>query len=156
MNNSFSIQTALGIVIISILSAFIAGGLVLGIGLSNPESSQKYYTFISFIIGQGFMIVPLLWFLKSKQEPILKRLRLNSISYDTLIQTIMLSLGVIILSDELDRIIQSFFPAPEYIVDLNGLLRPETFLGFIYYLQLLRSLLQLARSYFSEDFSNKY
>ena len=131
MNNSFSIQTALGIVIISILSAFIAGGLVLGIGLSNPESSQKYYTFISFIIGQGFMIVPLLWFLKSKQEPILKRLRLNSISYDTLIQTIMLSLGVIILSDELDRIIQSFFPAPEYIVDLNGLLRPETFLGFI-------------------------
>ena len=114
MNNSFSIQTALGIVIISILSAFIAGGLVLGIGLSNPESSQKYYTFISFIIGQGFMIVPLLWFLKSKQEPILKRLRLNSISYDTLIQTIMLSLGVIILSDELDRIIQSFFPAPEY------------------------------------------
>ena len=131
MNNSFSIQTALGIVIISILSAFIAGGLVLGIGLSNPESSQKYYTFISFIIGQGFMIVPLLWFLKSKQEPILKRLRLNSISYDTLIQTIMLSLGVIILSDELDRIIQSFFPAPEYIVDLNGLLRPETLLGFI-------------------------
>ena len=131
MNNSFSIQTALGIVIISILSAFIAGGLVLGIGLSNPESSQKYYTFISFIIGQGFMIIPLLWFLKSKQEPILKRLRLNSISYDTLIQTIMLSLGVIILSDELDRIIQSFFPAPEYIVDLNGLLRPETFLGFI-------------------------
>jgi len=131
MNNSFSIQTALGIVIISILSAFIAGGLVLGIGLSNPESSQKYYTFISFIIGQGFMIIPLLWFLKSKQEPILKRLRLNSISYDTLIQTIMLSLGIIVLSDELDRIIQSFFPAPEYIVDLNGLLRPETFLGFI-------------------------
>ena len=131
MNNSFSIQTALGIVIISILSAFIAGGLVLGIGISNPESSQKYYTFISFIIGQGFMIIPLLWFLKSKQEPILKRLRLNLISYDTLIQTIMLSLGVIILSDELDRIIQSFFPAPEYIVDLNGLLRPETFLGFI-------------------------
>ena len=73
------------------------------------------------------MIIPLLWFLKSKQEPILKRLRLNLISYDTLIQTIMLALGVIIVSDELDRIIQSFFPAPEYIVDLNGLLRPETF-----------------------------
>ena len=27
--------------------------------------------------------------------------------------------------------IQSFFPAPEYIVDLNGLLRPDTLLGFI-------------------------
>ena len=131
MNNRLSIQAAFGIVILSILSAFIAGGLVLAIGLSNPDSSQKFYTFISFIIGQGFMIVPLLWFLKSKREPIFKRLRINSISYETLIHSIMLSTGVIILSDELDRIIQSFFPAPEYIVDLNALLRPETFLGFV-------------------------
>ena len=131
MNNSFSIQAAFGIVVLSILSAFIAGGLVLAIGLSNPESPQKFYTFLSFIIGQGFMIVPLFWFLKSRRQPILKRLRLNPISMDTLACTIMLSLGVIILSDELDRIIQTFFPAPEYIVDLNGLLRPDTLIGFI-------------------------
>ena len=80
------------------------------------------------------MIIPLLWFLKSKQEPILKRLRLNSISYDTLIQTIMLSLGVIILSDELDRIIQSFFPAPEYpdfesIIILSDLIKLDFIRG---------------------------
>ena len=116
---------------LSILSAFIAGGLILAIGLSNPDSSQKLYTFLSFIIGQSFMIIPLLWFLKSKRQPILKRLRLNPISKETLVFSIMLSLGVIILSDELDRVIQSFFPAPEYIVDLNGLLRPDTLLGFI-------------------------
>jgi membrane protease YdiL (CAAX protease family) len=131
MNSPFSIQAALGIVALSILSAFIAGGLVLAIGLSNPDSSQKFYTFLSFIIGQGFMIIPLFWFLKSRRQPILKRLRLNAISYETLVYTIMLSLGIIILSDELDRMIQSFFPAPEYIVDLNGLLRPDTLLGFI-------------------------
>ena len=85
MNNRFSIQAAFGIVILSILSAFIAGGLVLAIGLSNPDSSQKFYTFISFIIGQGFMIVPLPWFLKSKREPIFKTLRINSISYDLIV-----------------------------------------------------------------------
>ena len=131
MNSPFSIQAALGIVALSILSAFIAGGLVLAIGLSNPDSSQKFYTFLSFIIGQSFMIIPLLWFLKSRQQPIFKQLRLNPISKETLVFSIMLSLGVIILSDELDRIIQSFFPAPDYIVDLNGLLRPDTLLGFI-------------------------
>ena len=131
MNSPFSIKAALGIVALSILSAFIAGGLVLAIGLSNPDSSQKFYTFLSFIIGQGFMIIPLFWFLKSRGQPILKRLRLNPISNETLVYTIMLSLGIIILSDELDRMIQSFFPAPEYIVDLNGLLRPDTLLGFI-------------------------
>ena len=96
MNSPFSIQAALGIVALSILSAFIAGGLVLAIGLSNPDSSQKFYTFLSFIIGQGFMIIPLFWFLKSRRQPILKRLRLNPISNETLVYTIMLSLGVII------------------------------------------------------------
>jgi membrane protease YdiL (CAAX protease family) len=131
MNNTFSIRAAIGIVLVSILSAFIAGGLVLGIGLSNPDSPQKFYTFISFIIGQGFMLVPLIWFLISKQEPVLKRLRLNPISSSTAGFTILFSLGLIILSDELDRIIQIFIPAPEYIIDLNGLLRPETITGFI-------------------------
>ena len=131
MNSPFSIQAALGIVALSILSAFIAGGLVLAVGLSNPDSSQKLYTFLSFIIGQSFMVIPLLWFLKSRQQPIFKQLRINPISKETLVFSIMLSLGVIILSDELDRMIQSFFPAPEYIVDLNGLLRPDTLLGFI-------------------------
>lgn len=131
MNKSFSIRAAFGIVVISILSAFLAGGLVLGIGLSKPESSQKFYTFVSFIIGQGFMIVPLLWFLISNKEPIFKRLRLNPVSPNIIITTIMFSFGLIVLSDELDRIVQVFLPAPEYIVDLNGLLQPDTLVGFI-------------------------
>ncbi len=131
MNNTFSIRAAFGIVVISILSAFLAGGIVLGIGLSNPDSSQKFYTFISFIVGQGFMIFPLVWFLLKRKEPLFARLRLNPISMDVAWLTAILSVGLIILSDELDRIIQLFVPAPEYIMDLNGLLQPETTLGFI-------------------------
>ncbi|MBL50661.1 MAG: hypothetical protein CMG57_01730 [Candidatus Marinimicrobia bacterium] len=131
MNNMFSIQTAFGIVVLSILSAFFAGGLVLGIGLSNPDSSKKLYTFISFIVGQGFMVAPLLWFLIAKKQPLFKRLRLNPISQEIFISTTLFSFGVIILSDELDRIVQMFIPAPDYIVDLNGLLQPESVSGFI-------------------------
>ena len=131
MNNSYSIRVAFGIVVISILSAFLAGGIVLGIGLSKPESSQKFYTFFSFIVGQGFMIVPLLWFLISNKEPLFKRLRLNPVSSNVIFSTIIFSIGLIILSDELDKIIHAFLPAPEYIVDLNGLLQPETIAGFI-------------------------
>ena len=131
MNNTFSIRAAFGIVVVSILSAFLVGGVVLGIGLSNPDSPQKFYTFISFIIGQGFMLVPLLWFLKSRNEPIFQRLRLNPIASQTVGMTALLSIGLIVLSDELDRIVQLFVPAPEYILDLDGLLRPESFAGFI-------------------------
>ena len=130
MKNTLTIKTAFGIVIASLFSAFFAGAVVLGIGLSNPEEPQKTYTFISFIIGQGFMLVPLFWFLRSRKEPIAKRLRIRFVSSDVIISTIYLSFGIIILSDELDRIIQIFLPAPEYILDLNGLLQPESILGF--------------------------
>ena len=130
MKDTLTIKTAFGIVIASLFSAFFAGAVVLGIGLSNPEEPQKTYTFISFIIGQGFMLVPLFWFLRSRKEPIAERLRIRFVSSDVIISTIYLSFGIIILSDELDRIIQIFLPAPEYILDLNGLLRPESILGF--------------------------
>ena len=131
MNNTLSIRAAFGIVIASLFSAFLAGALVLGIGLSNSDLPQQPYTFASFIIGQGFMLVPLLWFLKSRKESIVKRLRLRPIKFDLMTSTTYLSLGIIIISDELDRIIQTFIPAPEYILDLNGLLQPETLMGFV-------------------------
>ena len=79
MNYSFTIFTAISIVIVSLFSAFMAGGAVLGIGLDESESSQKTYTLLSFIVGQGFMIVPLILFLIKKKEPILMRLRLNPV-----------------------------------------------------------------------------
>ena len=131
MKSTLTIKTAFGIVVASLFSAFFAGVIVLGVGLSNPQEPQQTYTFISFIIGQGFMLVPLLWFLKSRNEPIIERLRIRLISSDVIISTIHLSVGIIILSDELDRIIQVFLPAPEYILDLNGLLQPESIMGFI-------------------------
>ncbi len=103
----------------------------MSIGLSSPEESQKNYTFISFIIGQSFMILPLILFLLSKKEPLIKRLRLNPVSTNTLIYSFVFSLGLIIISDEIDRLIQVFIPAPEYILDLNNLLQPESVWGFI-------------------------
>ena len=131
MNNTFSIRAAFGIVVVSILSAFLVGGVVLGIGLSNPDSPQKIYTFISFILGQGFMLVPLFWFLISHREPLFKRLRLTPIPRQTALFTLLFSFGLIIVFDEVDRIIQIFIPAPEYILNLNGLLQPESVGGFI-------------------------
>ena len=96
MKNTLTIQTAFGIVIASLFSAFFAGAIVLGVGLSNPEEPQQIYTFISFIIGQGFMLVPLFWFLRSRKEPIAERLRIRFVSSDVIISSIYLSFGIIL------------------------------------------------------------
>ena len=66
MHKSISIINVFAIVILSILMAFLSGGIILGIGLLNPDASQKFYTFTSFIIGQAAMLLPLLIFIKSK------------------------------------------------------------------------------------------
>ena len=131
MNYNFKPQAAFTIVFFSIFSAFLSGGIIVSIGLYFPEYSQKTFTFISFIVGQTFMLIPLIFFLILKKEPLTKRLRINRISIETIRLTIMFSIGLIILSDEFDRLIQVFIPSPNYIIDLNSLLQPEGILGYI-------------------------
>ena len=125
MGNMFKVRTAFIIVSLSIVSAFITGGIVLWFGMRYAENHQKLFTFISFIVGQGLMMVPLIIYLKYKNLPIFSSVRLKTIKYNTMIYVALFSLGLIILSDELDRIIQVFVPTPEYIIDLNYLLKPE-------------------------------
>ena len=102
MKNILALKTAFSIVIACLFSAFFAGAFVIVIGQSFPEESQKTFTFISFVVGQSFMLFPLLWFLKMWKEPFSERLRIRLISSDVLVSTILLSLGVIIISDELN------------------------------------------------------
>ena len=134
MNNTLTIRTAFSIVILSIFSAFLAGGLVMGIATSFPDSPKKIYTYISFFIGQGFMLVPLGYFLISQQQPILKILRLRKVSRRIIVNTLLFGSGILILSDELDRLIQVFIPAPDYIVNMSSLMHPETVAGFIIFI----------------------
>ena len=131
MNYNFKPQAAFAVVFISIFSAFLSGGIIVSLGLYFPEYSQKTFTFISFIVGQSFMLIPLISFLISKKEPLIKRLRINPVSSETIKLTTMFSIGLIILSDEFDRLIQVFIPSPNYIVDLNNLLQPDSVFGYI-------------------------
>ena len=131
MKKPLTTKIAFSIVFISLISAFFAGALVIGAGLSQPDSQQKIYNLFSFVVGQSFMLLPLLYFLIIKKEPIIDRLRIRAIKKDVVFYTFLLSIGVVILSDELDRIVNIIWPAPDYILDLNNLLQPESTLGFI-------------------------
>ena len=134
MNNTLNIRTAFSVVLLSIFSAFLAGGLIMGIATSLPDSSKKIYTYISFFIGQGFMMVPLGYYLISQQQPILKRLRLRKVSPFIIGNTTLFGSGILILSDELDRLIQVLIPAPDYIHNMSDLMHPETITGFIIFI----------------------
>ena len=119
MKNRSETKTALIVVFLSIFSAFLAGGIIVWVGTSYAKSHQKIITFISFIFGQSLMIVPLVLYLKIKSFPIFNSIRFKFLKLSTIKSITIFSVGLIILSDEVDRIIQVFVPTPEYILDLN-------------------------------------
>ena len=41
--------------------AFLAGGVIASLGTLYAQSYQKVITFTSFIVGQGLMVVPLVF-----------------------------------------------------------------------------------------------
>ena len=129
MKKTLETRIAFLIVFFSITSAFLAGGVIASLGSLYGASHQKVITFVSFIIGQGLMVVPLVIYLKFKKISIINSIRLKTLKYTAVWSIVLFSLGLIVLSDELDRIIQVYIPAPEYIVDLNHLLKPESIYG---------------------------
>ena len=131
MKNTYETKTAFIIVFLSIVSAFLMGSIITWLGVSYAQYHQKIITFISLIIGQSSMVVPLIVYLKFKKLPFFHSVRFKILKYSTIKPIILFSIGLIILSDEADRIIQLFVPTPDYVLNLNYLLKPESFLGAI-------------------------
>mgnify|MGYP005695504191 FL=1 len=84
MQNRSETKTAFIIVFLSITSAFLAGGAIAWIGVRYAESHQKIITFISFIIGQSLMVVPLIAYLKFKKTPLLNSIRFKILKSSTI------------------------------------------------------------------------
>jgi len=132
MNNVISIGAVFGIVVLSIISAFTVGGLIMGISASSPEQTDKLYIYISFFLGQGIILAPPIYYLTIKQKPILESLRIKIVSLDTIQYSLIFSIGVLIIIDTIDRIIHQIIPTPDYIIDLSGIMQPDSLLGYVF------------------------
>lgn len=70
------------------------------------------------LISTLLICVPIIVYLHFTGLSIRKRLRINSISKYSLFSIIIISIGFIIIVDELDRIVYTLFGAPEYLQEL--------------------------------------
>jgi len=64
-------------------------------------------------------------FLNRKQLSIIESLRLNTISKQVIIATILLSIGAMIIADEINILVDMVIPAPDSFLQLEALLTPE-------------------------------
>ena len=63
-------------------------------------------------VGETIMILPALVYVLYRRLPLLKTFRLQRTSLSQIMATALLFIPVFILADELDRVIQQFFPMP--------------------------------------------
>ena len=114
MNQTVSVKLAFGVVIFSVLSSLVIASVIAAAGTVQPnEHSQNTYNYIALFVGQGFMIIPLLLFLISRKEPIIHSLRLKLISAPILISAICISIALIPIVDEMDRVLSFIFGTEE-------------------------------------------
>ncbi len=132
MRRTVRLGGVIGVVILSVISAFVISGIVMGIFASGSDQINKFYLYLSFFLGQGIIILPPVYYLNIKKKPIFNSLRINPISAKTLQSSAVFSVGVIIIFDTFDRILHQLVPAPDYIIDLGNIMQPESTLGFIF------------------------
>ena len=131
MNQPLSVWFAFGIVFLSVLSALIIGSIF---GALDPSilsgAKPGIQTYFAMFIGQGFLVVPVMVFLLRKKYPLAKSLRFNAVSNKTLISTVFLSLGAVILSNEINLLIDMVIPMPDSFLQVEAILTPDNPLSF--------------------------
>lgn len=156
MNQSLTVRSAFGIVFLSVLTAFILGGLVMGISLSSSDSDPSFLTYISFFIGQGSMVLPLFYFLKTRNRSFVLSLRLHPVSIHTLGYTFLLAIGFSILSDEIGRLINMVIPTPDYVINIDHILIPDDPLGLILMIVVLTIVAPIGEEFLFRGFLQKF
>ena len=123
MNQTVSVKLAFGVVIFSVLSSLAIASIIAAAGtVQSNEDNQNFYNYTALFVGQGFMVVPLLLFLISRKEPLLSRLRIRAISSPVVSSVLLISLGLIPLVDEMDRILAYAFGHEQVLIELSDIL----------------------------------
>ncbi len=127
MNQTLTPGSAFTLILVSILLAFLSGSIILGFGASYlPENSQSSLIFISMMVGQTIMVIPLLFYLYTNNESILDRIRLRAVPTSIITATAIFSIGVIIIGDEIDRIVAILLPQPDFFRLLSEQLKIQS------------------------------
>lgn len=120
MNRTLTVRSAFGIVLFSVLSALIVSALFSAPDSATAaESTPTLATYLAMFFGQAFLIVPCLVFLNLKRLPFTTYLRLRPLTIRNLAATIILSLGSIILIEEINILTSYLVTVPD-----------ESFLGW--------------------------
>ncbi len=125
MSRTPTVATAFGVVLMSVILAALLTALV---SLTvNPENSQKFLIYISIFIGQGFMAIPLVVYLFNRRVSLINSLRLNPIEFKDALATILIAVGTVFISEELDHLMEFIIADPQMVERIGEYLLVDSF-----------------------------
>ena len=157
MNRTLSVPFAFWIVLLSVFSALIIASIISALDPSILDGSKPgLSTYISMFFGQAFLIVPVLIYLNRKKLSAIESLRINSVSKEVIIATILLSIGAMILADEINILIDMIIPAPDSFLQLEALLTPDNPLSMLLLIITIVLLAPIGEELLFRGFLQKY
>ena len=103
-----------------VISSLLFSGLVTSIILRLSDSTENTLFPLALLIGETLLVIPLFLLLYNSKVSILKSVRLNSISKNNLINSFLISFGIVFISDEIDRLIGIIIPPPDILNNINS------------------------------------
>ena len=103
-----------------VISSLLFSGLVTSIILLLSDSAENSLFPLALLIGETLLVFPLFLLLYKSKVPILKTVRLNPISKYNLIHSLLISFGIVFISDEIDRLLGIIIPPPDILNNINS------------------------------------
>ncbi len=157
MNQTLSVKFAFGIVFISVLSALIIGSIF---GALDPSiltgSKPGLSTYFAMFVGQGFLAVPVVVYLVRKKYPLFESLRFNPVSKNTAYATLLLSLGAMVISDEINILVDMVIPMPDSFLQVEAMLKPDNSLSLVLLIFTIVILAPIGEEILFRGFLQKY
>ncbi|HHZ98329.1 MAG TPA: CPBP family intramembrane metalloprotease [Candidatus Marinimicrobia bacterium] len=118
MSVIFTVRGAFILVTLSLLfSGFLTSALIL---LVDPAGQTFLPT--TLIVGELLLVVPLIIILTRSKVNLGETLRINPVSKRTLLLSALISCGIVVWADELERIIALIIPPPQWLDQLGQFL----------------------------------
>lgn len=126
MSRVLSVPFAFGIIIFSFLCSLLIAGIfsALDPALLSGED-LGIFSYLALFFAQIFLVAPIALFLFKNGYKLSDNFRFKSLSRNLLFYSLTLSFGVVLISSELNIIIDSIFPLPDSFLNLDSLLSPE-------------------------------
>lgn len=127
MSRAITVRLAFGIVIFSFLCSLFIASIFSALDPSVLSgSSLGFFSYFALFLAQIFLVVPIVIFLRRNKMSLLENFRLNVITKRTVLLSMLLSFGTVMISSEINIIIDKIVPIPQSFLNLETLLSPES------------------------------